>query len=371
MLGSLMAAADPCWAQADGSEPMVAAVETKGLQRLLWLAPGDPELSNRVRGQLIDTAWQVIDQGPAPKHTPGDREAQLSFAFKQARAAEAAAVAWVQEGAEHITVLVLDVARSRLSAREIPRPSADMSQQSAAFETAALIVRSTLLSIESGSVVGEAVAEPIPVAATARRERQPATATTATAAPRHNPDPESGLEFWGRVGAQVNVNVGTLSAGPTLGAGISQGGFRLGLEAHWLLPRDQRTSFQEAGAEQEVRLSWWRIGAVITAEHEWHFSRHWAGFFGVQPGLTLLNRATRSSPAVTPSSGETHVLPSLGVALGLAGPSLWDTLTPELILGAQFFARVPELAVGPAPEAELEAQFSRFEPWLALAVRFP
>lgn len=363
VVGVALSAALPCYAQSEGSE---SSVQANAVHNVLWLTPADPELGNRVRGQLIDTAWQLVERPTHAQFNAGDSNAQLRTAFAGARQTQAAAVAWVREDAARIQVLVLDVAQSRLSVRDVPRQVDDGAQQSAAFETVALIVRATLVSIESGTQVGDAVVEPSAPAPVA--QDAPNVERTTRSQP---PSGDGGVALWARMGAQVNLNSDQILFGPGVGLGLTVEPARFGLVGHWLLPHEQQASYVEAGVTRQVALDLWRLGVAVSAEYEWALSSQWAVFLGLQPGLTVLHRATQRSATIQPSSDASHLLPTLGVTAGVAGPQLADTFTPELTLGLQAFARLPTLRLGPAPEAALDQQLARFEPWLGLAFRLP
>jgi hypothetical protein len=333
---------------------------------VLWLAPADPELGNRLRGQLVDTAWQLLERPAEIRFNLGDREAQLRAAFDGARRTRAQAVVWVRESPNRIQVLVLDVAHSRLSVRDVPSQVGDSAQQSAAFETAALIVRATLASIESGSVVGEVVSEPaVPPPGIAEPASQKGVTKEAAIAP---PKP---IAPWFRLAYRGSYNFQQILSGPALGAGVAWGAVRVGVSAHWALPFDHETRYAQAAAQRSLTLSLWRLDVALTAEHEWRFAADWAGFVGLQPGVALLHRSTSATAGVTPSADVLHVLPMVGMALGISGPSIWGVVTPELALGAQFYARIPELSLAPTPPVLLDSQMSRVEPWVQLAFRFP
>lgn len=362
-LGVAISATLPGYAQSDVSEP---SGQTNAVHSVLWLTPADPELGNRVRGQLIDTAWQLVERPTGAQFNAGDSNAQLRTAFAGARLTQAAAVAWVREDEERIQVLVLDVAHSRLSVRDVPRQIGDDAQQSAAFETAALIVRATLASIESGTQVGDAVVEPS--APPPVPEDAPTVQRTTTS---ESPSGDVGVGLWARVGGQVNLNSDQVLFGPDAGVGVAVERVRLGLMGHWLLPHEQHASYVEAGVTRQVALELWRLGMAVSAEYEWALSPQWGVFLGLQSGLTVLHRATQRSATIQPSSDASHLLPTLGVTAGIAGPHLADFIIPELTLGLQAFGRVPKLRVGPAPEAALDEQLARFEPWCSLSFRLP
>jgi hypothetical protein len=319
-----------------------------------------------LKGQLVDTSWQVEERTAGGEFAVGDRATQLRMAFEAARLTKAVAVVWVREDVERLQILVLDVAHSRLSVRDVPRQVGDSAQQSAAFETAALIVRSTLASIASGMQVGDAVVEA--AAAPPAIEQPPDKAPTAASEPKAEND---GARVWARVGAQGNLNDGQLWFGGNLGVGLTLAPIRIGLHAHYLMPRELQAAYVGAGASEQVDLELWRGGMAVGAEYEIELSQQWAAFLGVQPGVTLLHRVTGRSATLQPSPTESYLLPTLAVVGGFGGPRLFGVLTPELTIGLLLFTRIPKLSVGPAPQVPLEQQLSRFEPWLGLGFRLP
>jgi hypothetical protein len=378
LLGVVLGVALPCRAQVQSEEAArvtdpaaapPAAVHPAAVSTLLWLTPSDPELSNRLRGQLVDTSWQLVERATNPQFKAGDRGAQLRVAFEEARVAQAKAVAWVREDDQRIQVLILDVAHSRLSVRDVPRPIADSAQQSAALETAALIVRATLASIDSGTQVGDAVEEPSPLPASAPSVPSASSEQMSTESSPPTTDARSGL--WLRVGGQVHVNSEQFRFGPFAGLGVAVEQIRVGVLGHFLLPSRQRAHYVDATGRRAVELEFWQLGLALGIEYDWMLSTQWAVFLGVQPGLTVLHRATRATATLQASPDSGYLLPTVGFHVGLAGPALADVLRPELMLGALVFTRVPELRVGPTPETELDWQPSRFEPWLGLGFRLP
>lgn len=361
----MLGVASPCRAQTESNEPPVAGPAEQSAQTVLWLAPTDPELGNRLKGQLIDTSWQLQERPAGAPFNGGDRATQLRAAFEGARLTQAAAVVWVREDSERMQVLVLDVAHSRLSVRDVPRQVGDSAEQSAAFETAALIVRATLASIESGMQVGDAVVEPEapgPVA-----DEPPAPSLV----PATESEVQDGASVWARVGIQGHPDDGQPWLGPQLGVGLTFGQVRLGVLGHFLLPREQRADYVSAGVAEHADLELSRLGMAVSAEYDLQLSQQWAVFLGLQPGVTLLHRQTRRSSTLQPSPSESYVLPTLAFAGGLGGPKLFGVLTPELMVGMLLFMRVPKLSVGPAPEVALDQQLSRLEPWLGLGFRLP
>ena len=117
----------------------------------------DRELLKRVRGYASDLEHVVVEEasmGPIENAV----EQQLATASALAEARNAAAVIWFNhEQRAGVRIYVSQPARDRLLVRRV-EPSRARNPSSAVFEAAALIVQSSLRSIEDGKIVGQSTA---------------------------------------------------------------------------------------------------------------------------------------------------------------------------------------------------------------------
>jgi hypothetical protein len=117
----------------------------------------DRELLKRVRGYASDLEHVVVEEasmGPIENAV----EQQLATASALAEARNAAAVIWFNhEQRAGVRIYVSQPARDRLLVRRV-EPSRARNPSSAVFEAAALIVQSSLRSIDDGKIVGQSTA---------------------------------------------------------------------------------------------------------------------------------------------------------------------------------------------------------------------
>lgn len=120
---------------------------------VLVLEPVQPDMLQRVQGQLADKAVKVTAVRATGKTA-------VERAFHAARQRGAALVVWFSR-TPVFAVSVLDVRRQRLVEREVPAPqSGEVMAQSARDEAAAFIVRGAVDDITEGRSVGRPVVPP-------------------------------------------------------------------------------------------------------------------------------------------------------------------------------------------------------------------
>jgi hypothetical protein len=112
----------------------------------------EPELLKRIRGQTGDLGWKLVVEESAGQ--PDMRQAQEVGARLGARA-----VIWLETPAGGgLTVKIAQVGHDRLFTRRIDPPGAEeVHAHSAMAEAAALVVRSSLMSLASGTPLGQPV----------------------------------------------------------------------------------------------------------------------------------------------------------------------------------------------------------------------
>lgn len=141
----------------------------------------EPELLKRIRGQTGDLGWKLVVEESAGQ--PTMREAQEVGARLRARA-----VIWFEAAAGGgLTVKIAEVGHDRLFTRHIDPPGAgEVHAHSAIAEAAALVVRSSLMSLASGTPLGEPVEADSGKPITKRTEtKRTASARPSTREPRN------------------------------------------------------------------------------------------------------------------------------------------------------------------------------------------
>jgi hypothetical protein len=137
----------------------------------------EPELLKRVRGQTGDLNWDVLVE-----ETTGEPDVEQARAAGARHGAEA--VIWFETpSGGGLVVRVAEIGQNRLLSRRIEPPArGEVYGYSATVEAAALVVRSSLMSLARGKPLGEpfGTAE----AATTAREKQETQETKETAAGR-------------------------------------------------------------------------------------------------------------------------------------------------------------------------------------------
>jgi hypothetical protein len=122
---------------------------------VLVLEPVQPDMLQRVQGQLADKAARV-------QAVQGSGKTAVEGAFRAAEEHGAALVVWFTSPPK-VTVSVLDVRQKRLIERDVPPPRAgEVMAQSARDEAAAFIVRGAVDDFNEGRSVGRPVEAPPP-----------------------------------------------------------------------------------------------------------------------------------------------------------------------------------------------------------------
>jgi hypothetical protein len=190
-----------------------AAAEPTYEPPVVLLVTEDPELGARVRGQISDLPYRlVVLDDPAAVSADADPQ---EIAAKLARGHHAELVVWLEPGPRGgWKMIAADVSHGDLLVRQVAlAPGDDRFASSAAAEAAALVVRSTLLSLSRGARLGEpprlAVRTPEPPASEVARR---------VADARHVP------ERWVFIEAHLAVGKDSAELGPWYGPGGFVGG---------------------------------------------------------------------------------------------------------------------------------------------------
>jgi hypothetical protein len=122
---------------------LFGAARAEGAERVLLIAPAEPELLARILGQTQDLGVSLdVTHEPLPQDADSARV--------QGRARGAAIVVWSQaRGSAGFTLYVLEVDGTQLRTREVSTPEKETLASSTTAEMAALVVRSELSALLS------------------------------------------------------------------------------------------------------------------------------------------------------------------------------------------------------------------------------
>lgn len=262
----------------------------------LIVAPPQAEFASRIRGQIGDLPWssRVVDE------TAGSSD-RLDGALERGEREGARVVIWMERTPRRIRVFIVEVPTEHVFSRAITIEAEE--SESAAWEGAALVVRSALTTLARGGTIGVA-AGPAEI-----EWRLAANAAIAVdgAAPRAN-------------------------LGPGIAAGVAIGEFEVWLEA--------RTGIDERIAVGGARLSLWRVQTQLRGAWRVHADRDWELVLGVALGGGGYHRTTErvdSMLMATPPTLSPHLAGSVSGQL-----RLWFDASPLAIeLGVSVDTIVP------------------------------
>jgi hypothetical protein len=242
---------------------------------LLVLEPVQPDMLQRVQGQLADKAAKV-------EAVQGSGKTPVERAFRAAEQRGAALVVWFSSRPK-VTVSVLDVRQKRLIERDVPAPRAgEVMAQSARDEAAAFIVRGAVDDFNEGRSVGRPVQAPPP-----EPEPCPAVPMLAPAPPR-----------WHLLGGTYVAADGlALLRGPELGLLVRRTSFSFGAAV--------RHSFSSTVDRSGFSLDVARYDLRVLGEYKFFARPEVELSLAAELGPSLHERSTRSVPngyVVAPSS---------------------------------------------------------------------
>jgi hypothetical protein len=254
---------------------MTATARAEQTVTVLVLEPVQPDMLQRVQGQLADKAAKV-EAVQSLGRTAVER------AFRAAERRGAALVVWFTSPPK-VTVSVLDVRQKRLIERDVPPPRAgEVMAQSARDEAAAFIVRGAVDDFNEGRSVGRPVEPPPPEA-----EPCPAVPALAPAPPR-----------WHVLGGTYFAADGlALLRGPELGLVLRRTSYSWGASV--------RHSFTSTVERAGFSLDVTRYDLRAFGEYKFFATPQVELSVGAELGPSLHSRTTRSVPdgyVVAPSS---------------------------------------------------------------------
>ena len=142
-----------CWLSAAGTEAQQRLTLEQSPRKAVLIGQVEPELLERIRGQTGDLDWNLRVVRVA--ETTGESDVEQARRIAEQYGAEAAI--WFEAPASGgLVVKVVEVGQGRLLYRSIEPPGkAEVHAYSAMAEAAALVVRSSLMSLASGAPLGE------------------------------------------------------------------------------------------------------------------------------------------------------------------------------------------------------------------------
>ncbi len=252
------------------------------LRLVVLLTPAQQPWLPRLEGQLadLDVAVEAV-VGPAPISAA----AALTIATGALRSRRAAAVAWLvaDDGGWWVHVAVAD--GHRLLVRRVDARAEGLSE-SAASESAAMIVRTAMRSLASGQEVGEVVAEPPPPPPIAISPR-PTPSTRVR--PRTRP--------WGQLAWRQSIDEPGLGhAGVEVRLGVARGPWRAALVGAY----QPSATITEPLATIAVSRA---TGGALIGLDLWRRAR-WRLAVELEAGVTRFDRTTVAATApLSPTAG--------------------------------------------------------------------
>ncbi len=141
-----------CWLSAADTDAQQRSTRGRPPRKAVVIGQVEPALLERVRGQTGDLSWDL-----RLEETSGQPDLEQARAAAERHGAEA--VIWFEAPAGGgLVVNVMEIEQSRLLSRNIEPPGkGEVHAYSATAEAAALVVRSSLMSLASGAPLGEPV----------------------------------------------------------------------------------------------------------------------------------------------------------------------------------------------------------------------
>jgi hypothetical protein len=325
-----------------------AAGQTPPGARRVVIAGSIPSaLEERIHGQTADLDWTFESE-------PGARGPQLDFedALALATSHRARIVLWFQIRRRGITVHVADAEQRRLFARVLDaEPGTPAITDSALLETAAVMIRSTLVALALGGTIGVSVPTPPPP------EPPP---------PAPAPEPEPTVELLADLGWALSWDGQSSPAqhGPSvaIGAGTRLFLVRLGFVA---------------GLRQDLVDD---IADVTLARHVLRASFTFLALrrdavrleLGASAGAAIYRRDTKSTaPGFTATASRRQVSALVGVLARLAFyPGSRRTVGIALAVGADTVLPTPLLQYQEAGTTVNRNDLWTFQPWTAVQLEF-
>jgi hypothetical protein len=329
------------------SEAQVAAQTPLGARRVVIAGHLPAALEARIQGQTADLDWTFETEPAGGAPDLGFEEALELAASRGARI-----VIWFHIGRRGLTVQVADAEQRRLFARALDaepgtRPVAD----SALLETAAVMIRSTLLALSLGGEIGVTVPPPPPAP-----EPPP---------PPSEPPPSS-VELLADVGYAMAFDGQSAPAqhGPSVDLGAGTGIFlaRLGFTAGLRQDLD--------GEVADVTLGRHALRASFTFLP---FRREAVRLeLGASAGVALYRRSTESTaPGYTATASHRQVSGLVGIIGRLAFyPGPRHTVGIALAVGADTVLPAPLLQYKEAGMVVNRNDLWVLQPWTAVQLEF-
>ena len=143
-----------CWLSADFVDAQQRATQGQATRKAVLIGQPDPVLLERIRGQTGDLIWDLVVE-----ETTGQPNMEQARTAAERHGVEA--VIWFEAPASGgLVVKVAEVEQNRLFTRRIEPPGKEeVHAYSTTAEAAALVVRSSLMSLASGAPLSESFEE--------------------------------------------------------------------------------------------------------------------------------------------------------------------------------------------------------------------